>query len=99
VQDAVASANLLAEKLRAHAVTTEDLAAVQRRREMPVRRIQAGQVFVHRRMFGPNGEPFPLSWPLRTLLAVALPLLRRLAARIVGIGFRAEHVRTPDAFV
>jgi hypothetical protein len=32
---------------------------------MPVRRIQAGQVFIHRRMFGPGGLPFafPLDLP------------------------------------
>jgi len=94
VQDAVATANLLADKLRRRAVTDDDLAAVQRRRELPVRLIQAGQVFIHRRMFGPHGEPFPLSWPARKLLALLLPLLRRAAARFVGIGFRPEHVRS-----
>jgi 2-polyprenyl-6-methoxyphenol hydroxylase-like FAD-dependent oxidoreductase len=92
VQDAVATANLLGENLRRRAVTDADLAAVQRRREMPVRLIQAGQVFIHRRMFGPHGEPFPFSWPTRKLIALMLPLLRRAAARFVGIGFRTEHV-------
>jgi len=96
VQDAVATANLLADKLRHRAVTDEDLAAVQRRREMPVRLIQAGQVFIHRRMFGPHGEPFPFSWPTRKLLVLLLPLLRRAAARFVGIGFRPEHVNSPE---
>jgi len=94
VQDAVATANLLADKLRRRAVTDDDLAAVQQRRELPVRLIQAGQVFIHRRMFGPHGEPFPLSWPARKLLPLLLPLLRRAAARFVGIGFRPEHVRS-----
>ena len=94
VQDAVATANLLADKLRRRAVTDDDLAAVQQRRELPVRLIQAGQVFIHRRMFGPHGEPFPLSWPARKLLPLLLPLLRRAAARFVGIGFRPEHIRS-----
>ena len=69
---------------------------MQQRREMPVRRIQAGQVFVHRRMFGPNGEPFPFSWPARKLIALLAPLGRRVAARVVGLGFHPEHVETPD---
>jgi len=92
VQDAVATANLLADKLRRRSVSEEDLVAVQRRREMPVRRIQAGQVFIHRRMFGRDGEPFPLSWPTRKLIALLAPVLRRAAARFVGVGFRPEHV-------
>src|SRR3954453_8015669 len=50
IQDAVAAANLLAARLRQGNVTEDDLRRVQQRREMPVRRIQAGQVFVHRRM-------------------------------------------------
>jgi 2-polyprenyl-6-methoxyphenol hydroxylase-like FAD-dependent oxidoreductase len=97
VQDAVAAANLLAGKLRRRQVTDADLQAVQERREMPVRRIQAGQVFVHRRMFGPGGQPFPFPWPARKLIGLLAPLLRRVGARVVGLGFRPEHVRTPDA--
>ena len=52
---------------------------MQQRREMPVRRIQAGQVFIHRRMFGPGGKPFPFSWPARKLIGLLAPLLRRVA--------------------
>lgn len=93
VQDAVATANLLADKLKRRTVSEQDLAAVQRRREMPVRRIQAGQVFIHRRMFGRDGEPFPFSWPTRKLIALLAPVMRRAAARFVGIGFRPEHIQ------
>jgi 2-polyprenyl-6-methoxyphenol hydroxylase-like FAD-dependent oxidoreductase len=96
VQDAVAAANLLAERLRRRQVTDADLQAVQERREMPVRRIQAGQVFIHRRMFGPGGKPFPFPWPARLLILLLAPLLRRVGARVVGLGFRPEHVHTPD---
>ena len=71
-------------------------ARVQQRREMPVRRIQAGQVFVHRRMFGPHGKPFAFSWPARKLIALLAPLGRSVAARVVGLGFRPEHIETPD---
>jgi 2-polyprenyl-6-methoxyphenol hydroxylase-like FAD-dependent oxidoreductase len=93
LQDAVAAANLLAAPLREGRLTVEDLARVQRRREMPVRRIQAGQVFIHRRMFGPHGEPFPFSWPTRKLIALLAPLLRPAGARFVGVGFRPEHIQ------
>jgi len=97
IQDAVASANLLAGKLRQGNCETDDLRLVQQRREWPVRMTQAIQVFIHRRMFGPkagSGGPFSLPWPVRMLLGLLAPLLRRVAARVVGIGFRAEHIRT-----
>jgi 2-polyprenyl-6-methoxyphenol hydroxylase-like FAD-dependent oxidoreductase len=96
IQDAVASANLLADRLRQGACATGDLRLVQQRREWPARMTQAIQVFIHRRMFGSRSEPekalsFP--WPARALLWLLSPLLRRAAARVVGIGFRAEHIR------
>jgi 2-polyprenyl-6-methoxyphenol hydroxylase-like FAD-dependent oxidoreductase len=96
IQDAVAAANLLAVKLRQGTLTEEDLRRVQQRREMPVRRIQAGQVFIHRRMFGPGGKPFAFSWPVRKLIELLAPILRRVAARVVGLGFRPEHIETPE---
>jgi 2-polyprenyl-6-methoxyphenol hydroxylase-like FAD-dependent oxidoreductase len=97
IQDAVAAANLLAAKLKQGTVTENDLRAVQQRREMPVRRIQGAQVFIHRRMFGRGGKPFAFSWPVRKLIVLLAPILRRVAARVVGVGFRPEHVQTPDA--
>jgi 2-polyprenyl-6-methoxyphenol hydroxylase-like FAD-dependent oxidoreductase len=95
IQDAVAAANLLAARLRQGNVTEDDLRRVQQRREMPVRRIQAGQVFVHRRMFNEKGQPFPFSWPARKLILLLAPLMRRMGARVVGLGFRPEHIETP----
>ena len=96
IQDAVAAANLLAEKLRQGNCETDDLSRVQQRREWPARMTQAMQVFIHRRMFGSKSDPekvlsFP--WPARALLWMLSPLLRRVAARVIGIGFRAEHIR------
>ncbi len=96
VQDAVATANLLAAKLRQGTVTEADLRRVQERREMPVRRIQAGQVFMHRHMFGQGGKPFAFPWIVRKTIALLAPLLRRVGARVVGIGFRPERVETGD---
>jgi 2-polyprenyl-6-methoxyphenol hydroxylase-like FAD-dependent oxidoreductase len=95
IQDAVATANLLADKILRHECATEDLALAQRRREFPVRMIQRIQIFIHRRMFGKNsGKAISLSWPARKVLALLAPLLRRIGARIVGIGFRPEHIET-----
>ncbi len=96
VQDAVATANLLAGKLRQGTVTEADLRRVQERREMPVRRIQAGQVFIHRHMFGPGGQPFAFPWIVRKLIGLLAPMLRRVGARVVGIGFRPERVETRE---
>jgi 2-polyprenyl-6-methoxyphenol hydroxylase-like FAD-dependent oxidoreductase len=95
IQDAVATANLLAEKILRDECATEDLELVQHRREFPVRMIQHIQIFIHRRMFEKNsGKAISLSWPARKILSLLAPLLRRIGARIVGIGFRPEHIET-----
>jgi 2-polyprenyl-6-methoxyphenol hydroxylase-like FAD-dependent oxidoreductase len=97
IQDAVAAANLLADKIRQGNCETGDLRRVQQRREWPTRMTQAMQVFIHRQMFSSRSEskpPFSFPWPVRMLLGLLAPLLRRVAARVVGIGFRAEHIRT-----
>ncbi|MCI0387566.1 MAG: FAD-dependent oxidoreductase [Acidobacteria bacterium] len=96
IQDAVATANLLAAKLSQGNCGTDDLRLVQQRREWPARMTQAIQVFIHRRMFGSRSDPeralsFP--WPARMLIWLLTPLLRRIAARVIGIGFRAERIR------
>jgi 2-polyprenyl-6-methoxyphenol hydroxylase-like FAD-dependent oxidoreductase len=95
IQDAVATANLLAKTILRGECTTADLARVQARREFPVRMIQNAQVFIHRRMFAnQSGKAISLSWPLRKLLALFAPLIRRIGARVVGMGFRPEHIET-----
>jgi len=97
VQDAVATANLLTRKIRDGVCTTDDLSLVQRRREFPVRMIQRIQVGIHKRMFGNNsGKAISISWPVRKVLLVLAPLLRRIGARIVGMGFRPEHIETAE---
>jgi 2-polyprenyl-6-methoxyphenol hydroxylase-like FAD-dependent oxidoreductase len=97
VQDAVAAANILAEPLRSGAVTTEHLAAVQRRRAFPMRVIQRVQVIVQNRLLSPalasDQRPKP---PLAMQLIKWLPILRRIPARIVGLGVRPEHIGTPE---
>jgi 2-polyprenyl-6-methoxyphenol hydroxylase-like FAD-dependent oxidoreductase len=98
IQDAVAAANLLAEPLRAGRLTDNDLEKVQKRRNFPTRATQRLQLLVQDNVLGAalSGGGFKtLPWPLR--LMQALPILRRLPARIVGVGFRPEHVQTRQA--
>src|SRR5262245_14693390 len=97
VQDAVAAANLLYQPLRRGAPTVEELAAVQRRREFPLRVIQGMQVLVQNRIITPvlasTQRPKP---PFVVKLFNWIPPLRRLPARIIGLGVRPEHIQTPD---
>jgi 2-polyprenyl-6-methoxyphenol hydroxylase-like FAD-dependent oxidoreductase len=94
VADAVAAANILYGPLRANRVTDADLAKVQRRRELPTRIIQAGQVFIQNNVIEPNlaGDLSPVKVPK---IVGRGPLLY-IPPVIVGSGIRAEHVRTPD---
>jgi 2-polyprenyl-6-methoxyphenol hydroxylase-like FAD-dependent oxidoreductase len=95
VQDAIAAANILAAPLREGRVTTERLAAVQRRRTFPMKVIQKMQVTVQNRLIDPlldTDTPVEAPWLLR--LFNRIPFLQRIPARLVGIGVRPEHVRT-----
>jgi len=97
IQDAVAAANILAVPLRAHAMAPHYLRAVQKRREWPTRVTQAIQVFVQNRVIaralGSTQKPTP---PLAAKLLNWVPWLRRIPARLLGLGIRPEHVRTPE---
>ena len=96
VQDAVAAANILAAPLREGRLTTSDLAAVQRRRTLPMKVIQAIQIGVQGRIVDPLlDSDKPVSPPSALRLFNRFPFLRRIPARIVGIGVRPEHVRIP----
>jgi 2-polyprenyl-6-methoxyphenol hydroxylase-like FAD-dependent oxidoreductase len=92
IQDAVATSNLLADKLLTGAVPVEQLHQVQTRREWPTRLIQLMQVFIHRRI---TGKPAPggSSLPLVVRLLRDFPTLRQIPARLIGIGPRPEHIR------
>ena len=96
VQDAVAAANLLAGPLRAGRVTTEDLARVEQRRLLPTRITQWIQVVVQRRVIAAVlGGRLP-SPPVPLRLFVRFPVLRRIPARLVGMGIRPEHIHSPE---
>ncbi len=98
VQDAVAAANILWEPLRRGRLGEDDLARVQKRREFPARVTQGIQVFLQKRVISralqAKGE-LQAPWPVRLL--ARFPFLRRLPARLLGLGVRPEHVRTPAA--
>ena len=94
IQDAVATANILGPHLLKGSVGPEQLSLVQRRRELPTRLTQGMQVLLQNRMIDPvlNSQgPVSPPWIIRRL--AEWPLFRRIPARLVGIGFRPEHVR------
>jgi 2-polyprenyl-6-methoxyphenol hydroxylase-like FAD-dependent oxidoreductase len=96
IQDAVAAANILWEPLQHGAPSAADLQAVQRRRELPARITQRVQVFVQEHvLFRTLKSGVPTKLPLVAKLLNRFPALRRIPARLVGLGFRPEHVRTP----
>jgi len=97
LQDAVAAANLLASPLREGRLTVEDLARVQRRREWPTRLTQWFQVQVQKRVIAPVlGGAAPSRLPLILRLLRRFAVLRRVPARMIGVGARPEHVRSPS---
>ena len=97
IQDAVAAANRLWRPLRDRAVADEDLRRVQRRREWPTRVTQWLQVVVQRRLVSRALGGGPLRLPLFVRLLARCPLVRRLPARLVGVGIRPEHIESPVA--
>jgi 2-polyprenyl-6-methoxyphenol hydroxylase-like FAD-dependent oxidoreductase len=97
VQDAVAAANILAAPLAAGADPDPLLAHVQTRRWTPTTRMQAIQRFAHQRVIEPmlRGEITRVPFAVRLLDAV--PLLRRIPGRVLGLGFGRQHVQSPLA--
>ncbi len=94
IQDAVVAANLLAGPLRMGRVDVEDLAAVQRERQLPVRFIQALQTAIQKRLIASALQSqAPLNVPGFVRFLLRLPLLRTLPARLLGWGLRRVHVR------
>lgn len=96
IQDAVATANQLAVPLRERRMTTEDLRKVQRRREWPTKMTQWVQLAVQNRVIKQVlRDTEPLLPPSAIKLIARFPLLRRIPARMIGLGFRPEHVQSP----
>jgi 2-polyprenyl-6-methoxyphenol hydroxylase-like FAD-dependent oxidoreductase len=98
IQDAVAAANILAAPLLQDSITADHLAAIQRRRMFPTRMTQGMQVFMQNHFISnvlqSSGRVSP---PTVLKMMRRWPLLQRIPARVIGIGFRPEHVQTPEA--
>jgi 2-polyprenyl-6-methoxyphenol hydroxylase-like FAD-dependent oxidoreductase len=100
IQDAVAAANVLTTPLQNGRIPSEvDLQRIQERRMFPTKVTQAFQTFVQDRAIGPLMQGTPVTTPpLAARLFDEFPLLRRLPARLIGIGVRPEHIHTPNAY-
>jgi 2-polyprenyl-6-methoxyphenol hydroxylase-like FAD-dependent oxidoreductase len=93
IQDAVATANILGPKLRSGTLRSQHLHAVQKRRMFPTVATQRLQVAIQNRVVSrvlDSTTPLKLNWVFRLLQK--FPVLRRIPARVVGVGFRPEHV-------
>lgn len=99
VQDAVATANLLAARLAHGCPSEEELDAIRRRREFPVKMTQAMQVVVQNNIIkgALKGADRPLKVPLILRLISAVPWLQGIPARFIAIGVRPEHVQSKAA--
>jgi 2-polyprenyl-6-methoxyphenol hydroxylase-like FAD-dependent oxidoreductase len=97
VQDAVAAANILWQPLLSGTVGEAELRRVQARREFPTRMIQRAQVLIQERVItGVLGNCEEIKPPLAVKLLRAFPILRRIPARLLGVGIRPEHIHTPE---
>jgi len=101
IQDAVAAANILAAPLRNGRLADKHLAAVEARRSFPTKATQKVQLMMQRarsrRKATDNGQQ---NGPPSFMRRIARwPILAHLAGRLVGLGFRTEHVqeRAPNA--
>jgi 2-polyprenyl-6-methoxyphenol hydroxylase-like FAD-dependent oxidoreductase len=93
IQDAVAAANVLFKPLREGKLALDHLRRIQKRREFPTRVTQGLQVAVQRRIIARVlVETGPLKPPLAVRLLAKVPFLRRIPARLVGVGIRPEHL-------
>ena len=108
IQDAVAAANIFAGPLRDGWVNVDHLKAVEERRRFPTRLTQAMQITVQNRVIARalnagalSGEDAKMTPPLIMRLLNASSLLRRIPARLIGLGIRPEHIAPElrEAFV
>jgi 2-polyprenyl-6-methoxyphenol hydroxylase-like FAD-dependent oxidoreductase len=96
VQDAVQAANLLWQHLLRSRIEDADLAAVQRKREVPARLVQMGQALIQRFFFGTllaSRRPPRMPRLLQALLRA--PVVRDVPPRLIAFGVGRPHVRVP----
>ncbi len=97
IQDAVAAANILALQMAQGRAVDDLLASVQARRMFPVRVIQRMQRAVHAGVLGPAlNATAPMEAPFALRMLDRFPILQRIPARLVGLGVRREHIRSPE---
>ncbi len=97
IQDAVATANILAAPIKAGRNIDNLLVKVEQRRLLPTRIIQALQKLAQDNVIGRLIAPDAVLTkpPLALRLLKRFPRLRRIPARLIGLGFRREHVQSP----
>ena len=96
IQDAVATANILYESLKEKkSADTVLLKRVQKRREFPARVTQRLQRTIQNGIFirGQSNNQQKAPFLMRMLNKWAV--LRQIPARLIGIGIRPEHIKTP----
>ena len=94
IQDAVAAANILAKPLRENRLSDADLAAVEKRRSFPTRATQKLQLMMRSSRRSDEGDAQKRKGPPAFIRGIArFPLLAHLSGRLMGLGFRMEHVR------
>jgi 2-polyprenyl-6-methoxyphenol hydroxylase-like FAD-dependent oxidoreductase len=96
IQDAVAAANVLAKPLQKRGAADHELAAVQKRREFPTRATQRMQILIQNNVIKRVLRSSRIEAPWLLKVVDRWPLLQRIPARLVGVGFRPEHVETPE---
>ena len=88
---------MIAAAIRAGTLATEHLRQAERRRELPTRGIQGVQLALQRRVIARVLEATaPLRPPLALRIAQRIPLLQRILGRLIGLGIRPEHVKSPS---
>src|SRR6266852_1182183 len=97
IQDAVATAKILGKKLQQGPVGEDALDEVQQHRTFPTRATQRLQLLVQNNVITRVlGSTKPLSVPWQVRLLGRSPWLRRIPARLIGLGFRPQHLKTPE---
>jgi 2-polyprenyl-6-methoxyphenol hydroxylase-like FAD-dependent oxidoreductase len=98
IQDAVATANILAKPLQTGQANDHDLAAVQKRREFPTLATQRMQLLIQNNVIKRVLSSSRIRAPWLLKLVDRWPPLQRIPARLIGVGFRPEHVKTPNLY-
>jgi 2-polyprenyl-6-methoxyphenol hydroxylase-like FAD-dependent oxidoreductase len=94
IQDAVAAANILAEPLKSGRLSERDLAAVEKRRTFPTKATQKIQLMMRSDKRKREANEATRSGPPGFIKGIARwPILAHLSGRLIGLGFRPEHVR------